>query len=188
MSYTYQVMQSLTSKMLIKPPQSKNSKLTAVRIYSPSTSSAIARSEANLLQPPETLPSSCFKVVQLDPIFGTFAGQSQSFSKGSYISSTISQPKRSRKTPQKVTGNLGPCFLLGFFSVVSGVTKRPPGCWIRRRSIQRLLPFARGASRQGLSIDCVHKAQGVVPESWCLFLVKIRLVWFKEIWSWNCKN
>ena len=24
-------------------------------------------------------------------------------------------------------------FSVGFFSVVSGVTKRPPGCWIRRR-------------------------------------------------------
>lgn len=115
MSYTYQVMQSLTScnlsppKCLIKPPQSKNSKLQQFESI-PRQLASYCAIWANLLQPPETLPSSCFKVVQLDPIFGTFAGQSQSFSKGSYISSTISQPKRSRKTPQKVTGIWGHVF------------------------------------------------------------------------------
>ena len=123
---------------------------------------------------PETIPSSCFKVVQIDPIFGTFAGHNQSFSKGSYIFYyffTISKPK---KVPQKPTKSVRKCFLLGFCSMVSGVTNGPPGCWIRSRYSKVTAVLSRRLET-GLSW-CVHKARG-----WCWnhdFFFWRRLGWF----------
>lgn len=118
-------MQSLTSKMLKSPQKTQNysssnlfPRQLAIEIW------------ANLFQ------NNTFQLLQSDPTwpyFWTFAGHNQSFSKASYFCFTIQTQKKSHKNPQNVSGIWVHGFCWVFFSMVSGVTKRPPGCWIRRR-------------------------------------------------------
>ena len=153
-------------KCLIKSPQ-KKLKLQYFQSIPPQLAIEIW---ANLFQ------NNAFQLLQSSPnwpYFGTFAVHNQSFSKGQVFSP--SKPKKVPQKPTKRVWNLGQMFSIGFFSMVSGVTNGPPGCWIRRRYSKVTAVLSRRLET-GSQHDVSHKAQG-----WCWnheFVFWWRLGWF----------
>ena len=134
---------------------------------------------ANLLQPPETLPSSCFKVVQLDPIL-----EPLQFTTNHFQRERVFSPSKPKKVPQKPTKrvwNWGQMFSVGFF--LYGFRGNQRSTWMLD-SEKVFKGYCRSLEAPRNRVVMMRpQSTGVMLESWFRFLVKIRLVWFKEIWS-----